>query len=123
MSRDKFQIRSLCRPIEIREGDYVNVMGLLHRIKEYQLKPFWLMSKDISEELLKDEDILAVEWLGDAGLSVIKTILEPEEVAEMLSDLLPDEQFKIVPFSRVEELGEGENPFYGVLDWRVEDDD
>ena len=75
------------------------------------------------QELLKDEDILAVDWLGDAGLSVIKTILEPEEVAEILSDLLPDEQFKIVPFSRVEELGEGENPFYGVLDWRVEDDD
>lgn len=121
MTNDRKQIRALCRPLDVFEGDYLNVMGLLHRIKEYQLKPFWKMSGDIQAELLKDEDVIEVEYIGEAGLTVIKTILPQETLEEMLSDLV-DGEFRLESFSRVDELGAGEDPFYGVLDWRVEDD-
>lgn len=121
INRDKLQIKALCRPLDVQEGDYLNVMGLLHRIKEYQLKPFWKMSGDIQEELLRDGDVLEIEYIGEAGLTVIKTIMSIETLTEVLDDLI-DGDFRLETFSRVEALGEGEDPFYGVLDWRVDDE-
>ena len=99
------------------DREQIKALGEHLAVKEYQLKPFWKMSGDISARLESDEAILSVQYIGSAGLTVITTTLEQDTLEEMLSDLI-DGEFRIEPFEQVET--DEDNPFLGLLDWRMD---
>ena len=99
------------------DREQIKALGEHLAVKEYQLKPFWKMSGDISARLERDEAILSVQYIGSAGLTVITTTLHKDTLEEMLSDLI-DGEFRIEPFEQVET--EQDNPFLGLLDWRID---
>jgi hypothetical protein len=99
------------------DREQIKALGEHLAVKEYQLKPFWKMSGDISARLESDEAILSVQYIGSAGLTVITTTLQQDTLEEMLSDLI-DGEFRLEVFEQVET--DDDNPFLGLLDWRID---
>ena len=99
------------------DREQIKALGEHLAVKEYQLKPFWKMSGDISARLESDEAILSVQYIGSAGLTVITTTLQQDTLEEMLSDLI-DGEFRLEVFEQVET--DDDNPFLGLLDWRMD---
>ena len=95
----------------------IKALGERLQSQDYQLKPFWKMSGDISARLESDEAILSVQYIGSAGLTVITTTLQQDTLEEMLSDLI-DGEFRLEVFEQVET--DDDNPFLGLLDWRID---
>jgi|SRR5210317_73226 len=113
MSIDKIQIRSLCRPDNIFEGDYVNVMGLLQRVRRYYVRPIESITLDVIKELEEDEDIIQLETCTDTGLFVVKTVLDQETLTDILDDLIEDE-FEVTVHAAADIP---DDPFAGVPAW------